>query len=225
MREDRPPVPRAQRYPVKSLEEVHAEIERDESRDPATLSAEPMDVSEGGIKLRVKAPLEFEEPIRLQLRSDDGRLDLTLSCRVSWLRKDGKDSWLLGCNFVPQLPTDALELMFATGMIERRRFRRDAVSGRAIAKWELLPGAFGVRTVDISEAGFCILCPKPGQTGQRMLLSHGSGNSTITLQAKAQWCAKLERVYLVGCAFVDHQGYLSLKEAIGRSGHELPSAL
>jgi hypothetical protein len=115
--------------------------------------------------------------------------------------------------------------MFTSGVLERRRFRRDAVSGRAIAKWETLPGAFGVRTVDISEAGFCILCPKPGQTGQRMLLSHGTGDATITLQAKAQWCAKLERVYLVGCAFLDHQGYLSLKEALGRSGTALPTAL
>ncbi|MBI3468394.1 MAG: PilZ domain-containing protein [Planctomycetes bacterium] len=210
---------------MKRLEHVHAVIDRDEGRDPATLSAQPMDVSEGGIKLRVGAALEFEEPIGLKLRTEDGHLDLTLSCRVSWLRKEDKASWLIGCNFVPELPSEALQRMFTTGLIERRRFRRDAVSGRAVAKWELLPGAFGVRTVDISEAGFCILCPKPGQTGQRMLLSHGTGDATITLQAKAQWCAKLERVYLVGCAFVDHQGYLSLKEALGRSGHETPSAM
>jgi hypothetical protein len=221
MREDRKPVPRPTRYPVRNLDQTFAVIEREAGREPQTLTAEPMDVSEGGIKLRVSTALAFEEPIQLQLGSHDGRLDLTLSCRVSWLRQEDDGAWYLGCNFTPQLPPDALEAMFATGMIERRRFRRDSVSGKAVAKWELLPGAFGVRAVDISEAGFCILCPKPGQTGQRMLLSHGTGDSTITLQAKAQWCAKLERVYLVGCAFVDHQGYLSLKEALERSGPQM----
>jgi hypothetical protein len=225
MREDRKPTPRPERYPVRNLEKVYAIIEREAGRDPAVLSAEPQDVSEGGIKLRVSAPPAFEEPIRLRLGSEDGRLDLTISGRVSWLRQEQDDTWSVGCNFVPQLPADALEQMFTTGLIERRRFRRDSVSGRAVAKWELLPGAFGVRAVDISEAGFCILCPKPGETGQRMLLSHGTGDATITLQAKAQWCAKLERVYLVGCAFVDHQGYLRLKEALGRSAPQLPSAM
>jgi hypothetical protein len=223
MRDDRKPKPRAERFPVKRLEGIEATVEREDSRGPTVFSAQPLDISEGGIKLRVPVALAFEEPIGLKLSGCDGKLDLILSCRVTWLRRESDSSWQIGCNFVPELPSDALQRMFATGLIERRRFRRDVVSGRAIAKWELLPGAFSVRTVDISEAGFCILSPKPGQTGQRMLLSHGTGDSTITLQAKAQWCAKLERVYLVGCAFLDHQGYLSLKEALGRATPQIPA--
>lgn len=205
---------RDDRFPVNKLERIHATIGRQIGDELATVTAEPVDISERGMKLRVHVPFQFEESITLILGSVEGPLRLALSGRVTWLRQECNDSWLLGCQFDPKLPPDALEEMFSSGVIERRQFTRHPVSGQGSGQWELQAESFNVWLVDISEGGFCICCAEPGTIGQRIRLSFNSPHETITLQAKAQWCASLDNAFLVGCAFLDHHSYIKLKSAL-----------
>lgn len=217
MPDDQPALaPRAQRFRVSNLDSIYATIERECGRAPASLEAIPIDISEGGSKLRVGTALSFEEPITLILGCVEGPLRLTLSCRVAWLREEWENSWLIGCQFIPNLPSEALEEMFCSGVIERRQFPRYPVDGEASVQWELQSTSYSARPVDISESGFCIRCSQAAQIGQRMRLSIGPGQSRTTLQAKVQWCLELDQSFLVGCAFVDRESYLSLRAALGR---------
>jgi hypothetical protein len=213
-------VPRAPRFKVRNLDCIYAHIEREGGREPVSLEAKPIDISEGGTKLSVGAALSFEESITLVIGCVEGPLRLTLSCRVAWLREECDNSWLIGCQFIPNLPSEALEEMFCSGVIERRQFPRQAVDGEGIVQWELQTASFSAQPVNISEAGFCIRCPQMAQNGQRMRLSIGSGQSRTTLQAKAQWCLELDQTFLVGCSFIDHESYLSLRAALGQSPSE-----
>jgi hypothetical protein len=205
---------RDDRYYVKNLDKIYATIGRQSGDDLATFSAEPIDISERGMKLRVDVPFQFEESITVILGSSEGQLRLALSGRVTWLRQERDDSWLLGCQFTPKLPPDALEEMFSKGMIERRRSPRYPVSGQGVGQWELQPESFNIWLVDISQGGFCFCCAEPAPIGQRVRLSIGTPQQTITLQAKAQWCAAIDNAFLVGCEFLDHQSYHKLKTAL-----------
>jgi hypothetical protein len=213
----------AERFAIRNLEHVYAVVERGDAEHVANLLAEPLDISEGGIKLRLDVPLNFEESIRLILGCVEGPFRMTVSSRVAWLRQDNYGPWLVGCQFVPKLQRDVLEEMFSSGIIERRQFTRRPIQGRALAKWQLEPDLFGVQLIDISESGFCIRSSRPGQVGQRIRLSLEPANGTSTVQAKAQWCMKVDDCFLVGCAFVDHDGWVSLSEALYGTEAHLPS--
>jgi len=223
-RDQRQPGQPDQRFSVKELNCIRATIGRQIGDDLATVAAEPVDISERGMKLRVNVPFRFEESITLILGTVEGRLRLALTGRVTWLRKQRDDSWLLGCQFVPKVPPDALEQMFSSGVLERRQFPRYAVSGQGSGKWELQAESFNIWLVDISEGGFCICCEEPGPIGQRIRLSIDLPQGTMTLHAKVQWCAALDGAFLVGCAFLDHQSYIELKSALKCVSADAPTA-
>ncbi|MBI3462101.1 MAG: PilZ domain-containing protein [Planctomycetes bacterium] len=210
-------VQRAQRFKVRDLESIYATIEREPGREPAGLEAEPIDISEGGCKLRVAGALSFEESFTLVVGCVEGPLRLTLSCRVAWLREEWEHCWLVGCQFIPNLPAEAMEEMFCNGVIERRQYPRYPVSGEATVQWELQSESFSVQSVDISEAGFCIRCPQTARPGQRLRLSLGAGPSRTIVQAKTQWCMELDQSFLVGCAFLDRDSYSRLRAALDAS--------
>ncbi|MBI3461899.1 MAG: PilZ domain-containing protein [Planctomycetes bacterium] len=205
--------PREKRFAVKKLDSLYAAIGRPND-ELATLPAVPIDITEGGIKLRVSSPFRFEESITLILGTLEGALRLAVSGRVTWLRQERTDSWLLGCKFVPRLPPDALEELFSSGILERRQFRRYPVSGQARGQWELQAESFNVWLVDISEGGFCVCCEEPGMIGQRLRLNIDSPAGTTVIHAKAQWCAPLDNAFLVGCGFLDHHSYVRLKSVV-----------
>jgi hypothetical protein len=207
-------VQRAQRFKVRDLDSIYANIEREPGRDPVSLEAEPLDISEGGTKLRVGAPVSFEEPFTLVVGCVEGPLRLTLSCRVAWLREEWEHCWLIGCQFIPALPPQAMEEMFCNGVIERREFPRYPVSGEVMVQWELQAESFFAEPIDISEAGFCMRCPQAAQVGQRMRITAGAEQSRATVQAKTQWCMELERSFLVGCSFLERSGFTRLRRAL-----------
>jgi len=206
-------VERAPRFRVRNIETIYAHIEREPGREPVALEAEPIDISEGGCKLRVDTALSFEEPFTLVIGSMEGPLRLTLSCRVRWLREECEGIWVMGCQFHPNLPHEAMEEMFRGGLIERRQFPRFRVTGEATVQWELQSQPFAATPLDLSEAGFCIRCPQGTQVGQRLRLTYGSGEATGTLQAKAEWSLELEEATLIGCSFVDTASYAGLRKA------------
>jgi hypothetical protein len=55
----------SERFFIRQLDDVVATIEREIDGDAVWLKCEPVDISEGGIRLRVESPLEFEESIKL----------------------------------------------------------------------------------------------------------------------------------------------------------------
>jgi hypothetical protein len=208
--------PRAERFAVKNLDATYAMVERiDDHGETTNLLAEPLDISQGGVKLRLDAPLNFEETIRLVLGCVEGPLRLTLTCRVAWLRTEWDGLWLVGCQFIPQLPTEVLEQMFSSGWVERRRFHRCAANGTATARWQLSPDQFKVDLIDVSQGGFCIRCRQAGCQADRIQLCLDTIDGPVTVQARAKWRFNLdEQSQLIGCEFQGRNDYVCLNRAL-----------
>jgi len=222
MREGRSKVQRQDdRFPIDKFAGLQVTIGRNGGEE--LVSAEPVDISERGMKLRVNTPFKFEESITVLVGQNEGQLRMAHSGRVSWLRQESADTWLLGCQFEPKLPPHALEEMFSTGVLERRRFPRYPVGGQGVAHWELQAERFTVWLVDISEGGFCMCCQEPGQIGQRMRINLDSPTGPLSIQGKAQWCAPLDNAFLIGLAFLDPLGFVTLRSALTVLGPPLKS--
>src|SRR5688572_24734448 len=102
MREGRSKVQRRDdRFPIDKFAGLQVTIGRNGGEE--LVSAEPVDISERGMKLRVNTPFKFEESITVLVGQNEGQLRMAHSGRVSWLRQDSADSWLLGCQFEPKL--------------------------------------------------------------------------------------------------------------------------
>ena len=75
------------------------------------------------------------------------------------------------------------------------------------------PEPFGVVLLNVSEGGFCIYSPQPGQVGQRVSLKLGMEEGVGVL-GNVRWCAALDDGFLIGCAFLDHASYISVRTAL-----------
>jgi hypothetical protein len=216
-------LPRAERFAVRNPDDLYASIERTDGAERIVIVAEPLDISDGGIKLRVGEPVSFEEQVTLVLGCAEGPMRLTLSCRVAWLRAEWDETWLVGCQFIPKLPAGVLQSLFSSGSVERRQFARCAVNGTAVAKWELQPESFDVEFIDISQGGFCLRCRQAGQTGQRMRLCVDTPQGQGTVQATARWCLAVEDgSMLVGCEFLERADYITLNKVLESTGETTP---
>jgi hypothetical protein len=206
----------SQRFAVRNVDEIYATVSRE---DGAEVTAEPIDISEGGVKLRVYEPFRFDEVIHFVLGCAEGPMRLRISCRVAWL-KEWEGCWLLGCQFDPKLPAEMLEELFSSGIVERRQFARWPAEGEATARWELQPEPFAAQLYDISEGGFCFRSSTPGQIEKRVRLMFETPDGPVTVQGKGQWFASVHDAYLVGCAFIDNASSLALRNVLkSTAGH------
>jgi len=197
----------SQRFAIRNVDDIYATVARD---DGAEIAAEPIDISEGGVKLRVDEPFRFGEVITFVLGCAEGPMRLRISCCVAWL-KEWEGCWLLGCQFAPKLPTEMLEELFSSGIVERRQFARWPAEGEATARWELQPEPFAVQLYDISEGGFCFRSSLVGQIDKRVRLVFEAPEGPVTVQGKGQWFASVHDDYLVGCAFIDNNSSIALR--------------
>jgi hypothetical protein len=70
--------------------------------------------------------------------------------------------------------------------------------------------------LDLSPGGFCLLSQDPGDPGERVLLEREGEDAPQTLvTAKVRWQASTDEGYVVGCEFLDKDGYAALLEISG----------
>lgn len=184
--------------------------------EPLSLRAELIELLPGGAKLGVTSCISLAESLRLRIEVADLDLELDIPAGVCWARQDLTGKWVLGCTFDPQLPEDAVKQLAAGKHLEQRRDLRHPISLEAAAYWELVPEKILVELKDYSTGGFSMLCQQPGQAGRRMLLVlQRCGGHEAIVWANVHWRLKSKEQYLLGCTFLNRQGYPCLKKFIG----------
>lgn len=177
------------------------------------------DISRGGAKLIVSQRLPMQASVCMRLENPELQLDLTITGEVCWIVPAEGEGFAIGCTFVPDLPTDILEKLFACGLLERRIFSRRALRVPAKARWEMEPNPTDAFLWDLSEGGFCVLSPQPRTPGKRVLVTVTSGDKEAYIPAKTQWGMKVGEGYVVGCEFVSKDGYLMLRDLENTAQH------
>jgi hypothetical protein len=207
---------------------------------PASLPADVLDISLGGAKLLVDAPVPFQKAVELRLVCVERDLKWNLSGEVRWQRPHPRQGWRLGCAFSPSLSPEKLNEMFALSVVERRKFRRRDVGFAVTADWELGPRGEPATLCDVSEGGFSLTSAFAGQPGARLRLVFGPAtpaspartvagivrwqrplghrgsrlNSSQTLDPAETSASSSTGQWLVGCEFTDRAGFHMLRDAV-----------
>lgn len=92
------------------------EIER-AGRTPSRVTAELLDFSRQGARLRAEAVLAPSEPIVILLRNASIGLDLAFPGAVRWCGQDEGGRRLYGCQFKEEVPLETLGELFLAGIL------------------------------------------------------------------------------------------------------------
>ena len=110
-------IPRRPRYQANGGQPLLVAVQRSVEHPSAEISAELVDCSRSGFRLRLAAPVEVKEVLTLQIREKQSELHLTLSGVVQWQCCDGPHSWLIGCKTSAELAWETLGELFLTGIL------------------------------------------------------------------------------------------------------------
>ena len=97
--------------------ETEVEIERAAGTSPVRLSADLVDFSRQGARLRAESLLVENEPIVILLRNASIGLDLAFPGAVRWCGQQDGSRRLYGCQFKEEVPLETLGELFLAGIL------------------------------------------------------------------------------------------------------------
>jgi len=178
-------------------------------------SAELLDLSCGGAKLRVSKAVDLDEDVWIRIREITPDVDLVVSAKICWTSPDLGGGWLLGCVISPKFPADFLEGLAEAGLVERRDNGRIPVDLAVGAKSDTSPQWRASELVDYSSGGFCVTLPNYDGKSQRLLLMvHHPDGREFMIPATIQWVATKKGRLLAGCEFIRPDGLNLLKQVL-----------
>ena len=110
-------IPRRPRYQATHDRSLRVTVERSAQRQPAVISAELVDFSRSGFRLRLTVPVDVKEVLTLQLHEEQSGLHLALAGTVQWQCCDGPEAWLIGCKTSVDLDWETLGELFLNGIL------------------------------------------------------------------------------------------------------------
>jgi hypothetical protein len=93
------------------------QVERGPGREPSPIDAELLDLSRGGTRLRVAAPLKVGEAITVRLVDEKSGVELTRPSTVRWQRAEDDQTWTVGCMFTQQVEWETLGELFLNNLL------------------------------------------------------------------------------------------------------------
>jgi hypothetical protein len=209
---------REERHRVQGLPDIQLQLAQPDG-GISTVVSQLLDISPGGAKFSLAEPLLLGDLVGLSLERSDGKVELSATARVCWIRPAEDNRWTAGCAFAPRLPDEALGVLFSRGLLERRRSPRHAASGEGLIQWELESAQSAARLCNASVGGFCLESEQRGKAAERLLLFvRLPGGKELTIAARSQWQMRSGDGYLIGCCFVDNGGYPKLLEFLEETG-------
>lgn len=113
-------VARRPRHEATVAKAVRVQLERGNHALPATVSAELVDLSRQGARLRAEIALAEDEAVAIRLRAAATGLDLTLPGAVRWRAQEAGGQWSYGCQFKEEVPLEMLGELFLCGILSVR---------------------------------------------------------------------------------------------------------
>jgi hypothetical protein len=195
---------RSPRVEIKDGRSGQVEVRRLTDTGMETLRGNLLDLSRGGAKISLDRGLLFDESISLSVSIPEIDLQFTVDSTVVWCRAGDADTWIAGCSFQSGLPAEVVDRLAAAGYLDRQASPRYPVALRGTVCWELSAGSVAAVVQDLSSEGFCMLCRKSGEPGQRLKLRLSSADGRQRMiAARSRWQIRTEEGFLVGCAFLN----------------------
>jgi len=208
-------VPRALRFEVADSSEVIVTVTRTGADNNATLSAELVDVSQHGAKLRVPTHLRFEEALQLKIVVLGTGLEYQGVASVCHIRavneKNNDESWVVGCAIAPPLSDEALAYLATTAGKERRRFRRLPIAAEVTIRRQAQAEGCAATLHNLSSGGFCCSSAMHYEIGERIQINivDTEGEPRV-IEARICWQVDGPDGSIVGCQFSSQSSYAEL---------------
>lgn len=204
---------RERRYNVRMPAAVEVVVERKGGLLPEQVPARLLDLTPKGAKLSLDSPLQFMEPVAVRLVSAHAGVEQRHFAQVRWVRAGEGDEWLAGCSWDAPVPQEVLDQLASTGALQRRESARMEVDGEATVWWG--PGkGVKVRFLDLSEGGFCLGSPEPGQGAWLRVVPAAVGEQHVQIIAQLRWQRQIPDGYQLGCKFADPKDYAVLQRLL-----------
>ena len=96
---------------------IELELRRGPAQRPQVVTAELLDLSRQGSRLRSESVLGEDEILTICLRTGELALDLDLTGVVRWRKQEAGGRWLYGCEFKDELSLEMLGELFLCGIL------------------------------------------------------------------------------------------------------------
>lgn len=211
---DRVDAPRGERHLVTERDRLSVSACVGAEQGPIEeLSAELLDISRRGAKLRVTSEIRDVKHLQLRLRSPKLQGPVDVDGKICWTRPAPDHATYLGLAFAPPLPVSVYDsLVGRSTAANRRGEKRDVMSLRVCGRWEMAQGGFEGEITDICPGGFCITSSQGGGPRCRVLLSFDYEGKSVRLTAQTQWQVHAAPQFVAGCQFVTPNGYSILRK-------------
>jgi hypothetical protein len=87
----------------------------------ALVQAELQNLSRNGYQVKTPIPLNAQETVKLHLRIEDSKIDLTLPGTIQWQRPAEDGTWLAGCHADCPMEWEILGELFLSGVLSTDR--------------------------------------------------------------------------------------------------------
>lgn len=198
---------RAPRFGVKDNTQLTVTIEKKDTSS-AFIKAELVDLSVGGAKFKASEMIVVNQVLAVKIEAMDPERAIAVSGEVRWVTPAAGDDWTLGCSFDPPIPEQVLREFAKDGILECREHRREPISLRATAQWELQSETAAVWLLNYSRGGFCLLSQSDGRPGERTLLQlEREDGQVVVVPGKTQWQVESQEGFVIGYEFLDYRDY------------------
>jgi len=204
-------VPRAPRFHVNDSRDAVVTITRTEEDDHQTLSAELVDISQYGAKIRVPVSLRFEEALQLKIEVAGVELEYLGVASVRHIRALDDENWLVGCAIAPPLSDEAFSYLATTAGKERRRFRRLPIAAKATVRRQAQTEGSAATLHNLSSGGICFSSDVHYQVGESVQLSLEDNDGELrVIEAIICWQVDGPDGSIAGCQFSSSDSYAVL---------------
>lgn len=201
---------REPRYRVADPKRIVAHLKSDDQHQ----SVEILDISRGGLRLRIGEFVPQDARVELEITVDVASVHAVLRAQVCRVEAD-RGGWVIGCIVNPKLESKVMSELALSGVLERRRDRRRPLSFPAEAKTRLASGFEDMLIVNVSAGGFCAKFDKCiAESNDRLLIriQDESNGEEQLLQARVAWAATDDDGgQTIGCSFLTKSDFAKLQ--------------
>lgn len=212
------------RFKATKPDAVRVSVRRADRADGQDISGVLLDLSRGGLRLRIDETLPVGTEIELTLSAPKAEVEIQSSAIVRWTQPAYPSGWVVGCSLDIQIEESSVQELASIGALERRLDSRRAISFHAEAKTELDQTYKPFQVVNLSAGGFCGIGQGIGaKLGDALLIRiPGDGKAATLVKSRVVWVEATGDAETFGCTFVSRNGRAQMQAMLSEEENTNP---
>ena len=189
-----------------------------EKPHPSLAKGSLLDLSRGGAKISIDAPISPDETVLVCIDFTEYGLTIKQPAHACWLRFSGDGTWHAGLSFAEELPHRVVPRLIEVGYIERREEDRIPIDlAGSVRDLSNTDRAHAVMLKDYSQGGVNLLAPERRSLHDPFILEIRSGNGELRqILCEAVWQKEHADSVRIGCRFLSSDAHQQVCDVVNR---------